>query len=212
MAEKLSENAPERAIEDRERHKKHKQGLLTEKETILNASQAPKGTYTQEYYDGISGNRIKFMGPIIPLYITSDVLDAVFMDYIDGNAGNNALRAKKIDDNGNIVAVAADAVTDASGGHPAVMTEYALRGGKITDDDKVHTMSGTEAGRAMLAQYTSPSDIFIGSGAKPIMVKDYYVLKAGLAGRTKGLAKSLQTSVIANSNSTVLGRLAAALR
>ena len=55
MAVKLSGDAPERAIEDRERHKKHKHGLLYDKETILNASQAPKGTYTQEYYDGVTG-------------------------------------------------------------------------------------------------------------------------------------------------------------
>ena len=94
MSEKLSGDAPERAIEDRERHKKHKHSLLSEKETILNASQAPIGTYTQETYDGITGNRIKFKGPMIPLYITSDILDAVFMDFVDGNPDNAALKAK----------------------------------------------------------------------------------------------------------------------
>ena len=73
-------------------------------------------------------------------------------------------------------------------------------------------MSGSQAGRALLAQYTSPSDIFIGSGAKPMTVKDYYVLKTGLSGRTKGLAPSLKTNVIANANSTILTRLAATLR
>ena len=149
---------------------------------------------------------------MIPLYITSDILDAVFMDYVDGNPDNAALKAKQIDANGNIVAVADGEEINASGAHPAVITELNIRGGKITDDDKVHALSGTAAGRAMLAQYTSPADIFIGSGAKPIMVKDYYVLKMGLAGRTKGLAPSLKTNIIATANSTVLGRLAAALR
>ena len=212
MSEKLSGDAPERAIEDRERHKKHKHSLLSEKETILNASQAPIGTYTQETYDGITGNRIKFKGPMIPLYITSDILDAVFMDFVDGNPDNAALKAKQIDVHGNIVPVADGDETDATMAHPSVMTEFNIRGGKITDDDKIHAMSGMAAGRALLAQYTSPSDIFIGTGAKPIMVKDYYVLKNGLAGRTKGLAPSLKTNVIATANSTVLARLAAALR
>ena len=133
------------------------------------------------------------------------------MEYVDGNAANNALHAKKIDDNGNIVADDG-AATNASGAHPAVMTVFNIRGGKITDDDKVHALSGTQAGRVLLAQYTSPSDIFIGTGAKPIMVKDYYVLKLGLSNRTKGLASSLKTNVIATSNSTVLARLTAALR
>ena len=45
-----------------------------------------------------------------------------------------------------------------------------------------------------------------------MVVKDYYVLKLGLSGRPKGLAPSLKTNVIATANSTVLARLAAALR
>ena len=148
---------------------------------------------------------------MIPLYITSDILDALYMDYVDGNDENNALHAKKIDANGNIVADDG-AATDASVAHPDVMTEFNIRGGKITDDDKIHALSGTQAGRALLAQYISPSDIFIGSGAKPMVFKDYYVLKLGLSGRPKGLAPSLKTNVIATANSTVLARLAAALR
>ena len=82
MSEKLSGDAPERAIEDRERHKKHKHSLLSEKETILNASQAPTGTYTQEFYNTTTGDRVKFKGPMIPLYLTSDILDALLWNML----------------------------------------------------------------------------------------------------------------------------------
>ena len=209
MAQKYSTDAPEKGLESRERHKKHKKGILSEKESTLAASTAPRASYTQEYWNA-TGDLIKFMGPMIPLYITPDILDAEFLNYIGGHTYPDAIPCKKVDDHGSIVDDA-DTITDVDS-HPKAMAELSTRGGRITDDDKVHVMSATKEGRTVLSQYLEPSDVFLGTGGKPMLVKDYYVLKTGISGRGSGLAATLKSKKIATGNAKILNKLAIALR
>ena len=102
MAQKFSNDAPEKGLETRERHKKHKKGILLEREATLGASSAPRASYTQEYWDA-NGNLVKFMAPLIPLYLTSDILDAEFLNYIGGFTYLPPLRCKVEGDGGVIV-------------------------------------------------------------------------------------------------------------
>ena len=213
MAQKYSTDAPEKGLESRERHKKHKKGILTEKEATLAASTAPRASYTQEYWDG-AGELIKFMGPMIPLYITPDILDAEFLNYIGGHTYPAAIPCMVVDIHGAIVdepAGAGSTVTDVAA-HPKAMAELSTRGGRITDDDKIHVMASTKEGRTVLSQYLEPSDVFLGTGGKPMLVKDYYVIKTGISGRGSGLATTLKSKKIATGDANILNKLAIALR
>ena len=209
MAQKYSTDAPEKGLESRERHKKHKKGILTEKESTLVASTAPRASYTQEYWNG-DGDLVKFMGPMIPLYVTPDILDAEFLNYIGGHTYPAAIPCKKVDAHGSIVDDA-DTITDVVA-HPKAMAELSTRGGRITDDDKLHVMAATKAGRTILSQYLEPSDVFLGTGGKPMLVKDHYVIKTGTADRGAGLAATLKSKKIATGDAQILNKLAIALR
>ena len=195
MAQKYSTDAPEKGLESRERHKKHKKGVLSEKESTLTASTAPRASYTQEYWDA-NGDLVKFMGPMIPLYLTPDILDAEFLNYIGGHTYPEDIPCKKVDDASGAIVDDASVVKDVDS-HPKAMAELSTRGGRITDDDKLHVMAGTKEGRTILSQYLEPSDVFLGTGGKPMIVKDYYVLKTGISGRTSGLASTLKSKTIA---------------
>ena len=211
MAQKYSTDAPEKGLESKERHRKHKKGLLSEKEATLAASTAPRSSYTQEYWDG-DGELIKFMGPMIPLYLTPDILDAEFLNYIGGHTYPAAIPYKVVDaDTGAINDDAADTITVVPA-HPKAMAELSTRGGRISDDDKLHVMAATKEGRAILSQYMEPSDVFLGTGGKPMLVKDYYVLKGGISGRGAGLAATLKSKKIATGDVNILNKLAIALR
>ena len=209
MAQKYSTDAPEKGLESRERHKKHKKGILSEKESTLAASTTPRASYTQEYWDA-AGDLIKFMGPMIPLYITPDILDAEFLNYVGGHTYDD-IPCKKVDEHGSIVDDGVSTVDEVDQ-HPKAMAELSTRGGRITDDDKLHVMAATKEGRTILAQYLEPSDVFLGTGGKPMLVKDYYVLKAGISGRGPGLAATLKSKKIATGDANILNKLAIALR
>ena len=63
-----------------------------------------------------------------------------------------------------------------------------LRGNPITDDDKMRLLASHSEGRARLAEYTEPTDLFLKDrSAKPYHVKDYYVTKAGLQVKAEAL-------------------------
>ena len=210
MAQKYSTDAPEKGLESRERHRKHKKGILTEKEATLAASTAPRSSYTQEYWNA-TGELIKFMGPMIPQYLTPDILDAEFLNYIGGHTYPAPIPYKVVTPATGEIEDDATSITDVPA-HPKAMAELSTRGGRISDDDKLHVMAATKEGRAILSQYMEPSDVFLGTGGKPMLVKDYYVLKAGISGRAAGLAATLKSKKIATGDASILNKLAIALR
>ena len=204
---KFSADAPEKLLENKERKHKRARGILTEREEILGSSQVPQGAYTQEYYDG-TGNRVKFTGVMIKLYLDSAMLDSIFLDFIGGNNHANVM-GLKLNGAGKMVN---DAAVDIKADHPAIMSELLLRGGPITDNDKLHAMAGTKVGRAMLSQFIEPNDLFVGDASlKPMYVKDYYVLSAGISGTAAGLSKTVTAKNAVTANATFLERLRTAV-
>lgn len=200
---KFSADAPEKLLENKERKQKRARGILTTREEILGASQVPQGAYTQEYYDE-NGNRVKFTGVMLKLYLDSAMLDSVFLDFIGGNNHAN-VTGLKLDLTGKMVA---DVPVDIKAAHPAIMSELLLRGSPITDNDKLHAMAGTKEGRVMLSQFVEPNDLFVGDASlKPMYVKDYYVLTDGINKMPSGLSKTVTSKNAVTANATFLEKL-----
>ena len=78
---------------------------------------------------------------------------------------------------------------------PDLGTEFLIRGGAITEDDMIKSFGSTKDGRAILAKYATPSDIFVKSKTlQPYSVKDYYLEPEGIAKTKSGLTETLQSA------------------
>ena len=200
---KYSQDAPEKAIEDRAIHAPVKHGVFDKKDELFAAPTAPSSTYVQEYYNA-TGERIKFVGTMIPLYITPEVLDAEFAQFIAGGA-DVAFIPKVKDANGKYED---DAATNYGAANTNIAMNFIVRGGPITMEDKIHAMSGTKVGRQILSQYVEPSDIFLKDGSvKPVMVKHYYVIPDGITGQAAGIDRTVRSTAVYGGMSGVLATL-----
>jgi hypothetical protein len=181
---KFSEDTAEDQAEKREISSRVGRGLLSDKEALYGAPTAASGTYVGEVFDA-NGNVQRFIGAKKPLYITPEVLDFEFVEYL------------KDDKTG-------------------ALAEVTSRGKPPSNEDKIVIMARTEAGRTKLKEYATPSELFaVDSGAKPMLVKDYYLEKDGLKGQMRGIRKGVIDplgSTLSVSNSTFANYLANAIK
>ena len=156
-------------------------GVYSKKEALFEAPTAPSGTYVQEYYNA-AGDLIKFIGTYIPLYITPQLLDWEFTEFIK----------------------------DAANAH--IMAELLSRGGAISNEDKLRALSSTKAGRLRLKEYKNPLNILIrDSEISPILVKDYYIEDNGIAGTGRGPRPNVKDPLKPNAFGTTFAETLAGL-
>ena len=161
---KFTDDTPAEVAEKKEISSRVGRGLLTDKEALYGAPTAPSGTYVGEVIDA-AGNVIRFIGAKVPLYITHDILDFEFVEFL-----------KK---------------------HPDNMADVVSRGTMPTDEDKIVIMAGHLDGRTTLQGYQDPTELFAtDSGAKPMLVKDYFLEPSGLSSiKERGVRDSIKHKI-----------------
>ena len=180
---KFTDDTPAEAAEKREISSRVGRGVLTDEEALYGAPTAPSGTYVGEVFDA-AGEVVRFIGAKVPLYITPEILDFEFVEYIKD--------------------------------HKDAMAEALSKGKSLSNEDKIIIMAGTKAGRKKLGEYKDPAEIFAtDSGAKPMLVKDYYLEENGLMGVARGVRPSLKTKIgekLSLTNQTLVGALGKAIK
>ena len=140
--------------------------------------------YEQEFWTK-EGQCIKKYGSMIPLYINREVLDAELLEYINGHP-THKITPQVLNDEGKFVD--GECVSYGEEKFAEVFSfictqPYTLekldliadKMGKMTTEDRIHLLAGTQLGRQILSQYVHPSLI-----TEPIMIKNYYVMPLGL--------------------------------
>ena len=181
---KFTDDTPAEAAEKREISTRVGRGLLTDKEALYGAPTAPSGTYVGEVIDA-AGNVIRFIGAKVPLYITHDILDFEFVEFLKD--------------------------------HKESLAEVVSRGTMPSDEDKIVIMAGHKDGRDTLKKYQDPTELFAtDSGAKPMLVKDYFLDPAGLSSiKARGVRASIKHKIgerLTLSNRTLATALGNAVR
>ena len=97
------------------------------------------------------------------------------------------------------------------------MAEVVSRGSMPTDEDKIVIMAGHLDGRTTLQGYQDPTELFAtDSGAKPMLVKDYFLDPAGLSSiKARGVRDSIKHKIGARltlSNKTLVQALGKAVK
>ena len=141
-------------------------------------------TYEQEVWSR-EGECIKKHGSFIPLYINRELLDAELFDYINGHP-TRKFTPQVLTDKGEFVE--GERVSYGEEKYTEVFKylftkSYTLeklefisdKMWKMTTEDRLELLSGTQLGRQILSQYVHPSLI-----TEPIWVKSYYVMPLGL--------------------------------
>ena len=180
---KFTDDTPAEAAEKRDISSRVGRGILSDKEALYGAPTAPSGTYVGEAFDA-AGEVVRFIGAKVPLYITPEVLDFEFVEYIKDDK--------------------------------SAMAEALSKGKTLSYEDKIVIMAATKKGRKKLGEYSVPTEVFAtDSGAKPMLVKDYYIEENGLMGVVRGVRPSLKVKLgekLSLANETLVTAFAKAVK
>ena len=141
-------------------------------------------TYEQEVWSS-EGLCVKKHGSFIPLYINREVLDEELLYYINGHP-TRKFTPQVLTDEGKFVEGESVSYGEEKSAEvfkhictkPYTLEKLELisdKMGKMTTEDRLELLSGTQLGRQILSQYVHPSCI-----TEPIWVKSYYVMPLGL--------------------------------